>query len=172
MAKQRANEPWSQEPDRLDFEADGLKCAMRRGPFGHWCGYVGVPASHPWFGLPSNQMVKLPKKWIDRPRSPQGIGPLDLLIAALRGDDLEDGISISMALEVHGGITWAEDHAAGDEPDGNFWFGFDCAHAGDLTPDLDRSGVYRDQAYVVAECQSLALQLIEVAALATSAGAA
>ena len=34
--------PWENEPNSLDFEAEGLPCAMRRGASGIWCGYVGV----------------------------------------------------------------------------------------------------------------------------------
>ena len=43
--------PWDDEPDADDFEACGLKCAMRRHvDDGHWCGYVGVPDGHIFFG--------------------------------------------------------------------------------------------------------------------------
>jgi len=67
-------------------------------------------------------------------------------------------------IDVHGGLTWArafpggENHPATDD----WWFGFDCAHAGDLTPGSGlHSGddVYRDMIYVRAECESLAAQL-------------
>lgn len=39
--------PWLTEPNTKDWEAHGLPCALRRGPGGHWCGYVGVSAEHP-----------------------------------------------------------------------------------------------------------------------------
>lgn len=42
--------PWTYEPDRLDFEHEGLSCLLHRGPSGHWCGYCGVPRSHPSYG--------------------------------------------------------------------------------------------------------------------------
>jgi len=43
--------PWDDEPDADDFEACGLKCAMRRDSIlGHWCGYVLVPKDHAFFG--------------------------------------------------------------------------------------------------------------------------
>jgi hypothetical protein len=41
--------PWQFEPDRLDFEHRGLPCLLRRGPGGHWCGYVGVAPGHPLY---------------------------------------------------------------------------------------------------------------------------
>ena len=40
-------QPWTTEPNNIDFEAHGLPCRMRRGPVGSWNGYVGVPKGHP-----------------------------------------------------------------------------------------------------------------------------
>ena len=52
-------------------------------------------------------------------------------------------------VEVHGGLTYADrcsEHICHvpqpGEPDDVWWFGFDCAHAGDFTPGLD--AVLRD----------------------------
>jgi hypothetical protein len=49
-----------------------------------------------------------------------------------------------------------------------WWFGFDCAHLGDLAPGMLRAGfdgfqgdVYRDVNYVAREVTSLAAQLAE-----------
>ena len=40
--------PCETEPDSLDFEAEGLPCAMRRNTrFGTWRRYVGVGRSIP-----------------------------------------------------------------------------------------------------------------------------
>lgn len=39
--------PWDNEPDRVDFIHAGFSCFMLRNDMGHWCGYVGVPSSHP-----------------------------------------------------------------------------------------------------------------------------
>lgn len=42
---------WDNEPeDRIDFIHAGFACLMLRGPIGSWCGYVGVPETHPAFG--------------------------------------------------------------------------------------------------------------------------
>jgi len=39
---------WQSEPDRVDWRRSGLPCFIQRHPeFGQWCGYVGVPQSHP-----------------------------------------------------------------------------------------------------------------------------
>jgi hypothetical protein len=71
-------------------------------------------------------------------------------------------------LEVHGGLTYSS-----TEDDGIHWFGFDCAHAGDLSPGILihllktriteygylRDETYRTWGYVKAETLRLAEQL-------------
>ena len=180
--------PWETEPDSLDFEAEGLPCVMRRNPgWGTWCGYVGVGPEHPLYGLPTNHLLKLPSSWFVGRRLDQGYGPMDLFIHAMSGaTSMADSCPICLAFEVHGGVNFAEDNPPGREPDGRWWFGFDCGHAGDYIPGgemLDEmkrqmidsmpdearntmrrivfgeAAIYRDQQYVVGECQSLAAQL-------------
>ena len=179
--------PWETEPSSLDFEAEGLPCVMRRNPgWGTWCGYVGVGPEHPLFGLPTNHPLKLPASWFEGRRGLQGTGSMDMFMHILRGKDLLESCEISIALQVHGGCNFAESSPPGREPDGRWWFGFDCGHAGDFVPGgemLDEmkrqmidsmpdearktmrrivfgeAAIYRDQQYVVGECQSLAAQL-------------
>lgn len=133
--------PWMQEPDKVEWCAHGLVClAVRHESLGHWCGYVGVPPGHPAYGKE---------------------GSLDVL--------------------VHGGLTYArpcdvrnKEHgvchvARPGEPEPLFWLGFDCAHAGDLSPALAQRlrylglpsarGAYRTLPYVRGECALLAAQL-------------
>ena len=57
MSKERPNPryqygpgPWDDEPDRLEFEAHGLPCLMRRQDLGAWCGYAAVSPGHPLHG--------------------------------------------------------------------------------------------------------------------------
>lgn len=38
------------EPDHVDFEHAGFPCILHRNNLGAWCGCVGVPEGHPWFG--------------------------------------------------------------------------------------------------------------------------
>ena len=65
---------------------------------------------------------------------------------------------------VHGGLTYADPLRYKD----GWWLGFDCGHAGDLSPGyldhphlsrLAHSGTYRTIAYVRQECEELALQI-------------
>jgi hypothetical protein len=183
--------PWETEPSHLDFEAEGLPCAMRRCIYGSWCGYVGVGPEHPLYGLPYNHPLKLPSSWFEGRTFDQGVGPFDIFMHALSGaKSIDDACPISIAFHVHGGCNWTDDHVPHQDPDGRWWFGFDCGHAGDYMPGKSesvgrimdemvdsmpeaaretmrrimretaaRTGDYRDQQYVVGECQSLAAQL-------------
>src|SRR5262249_14225809 len=102
--------PWQQEPDKRQW-ADpdtGLPCLILRGPVGALCGYVGGPPSHPVYGK----------------------------------DYCEVDVS------VHGGLSFADRCHRGDEAtaichlpapgesDDVWWLGFDCAHSGDLAPEM------------------------------------
>ena len=44
--------PWDNEPDQSTWTdpATGLTCVALRRPRGHWCGYVGLPKTHPLHG--------------------------------------------------------------------------------------------------------------------------
>jgi hypothetical protein len=82
---------------------------------------------------------------------------------------------------VHGGLTFSDFCQESDsnhgichlvEPgddDHVWWLGFDCAHAGDMSPAFKEWGMkflrydqYRDMEYVRGQCQNLARQLKEV----------
>lgn len=161
--------PWDAEPNQLDFEADGLPCAMRRGWSGVWCGYVGIGQDHPWFGLSHNTLIKPTRAMLDN-RTFDDTGVFDLFMASISGKNPHEELEIAMALRVHGGITYSADHIVEPEvPAGFFWYGFDCGHAGDYMPAMARrfpglmdGAVYRDQQFVVSECQSLAAQLVKI----------
>lgn len=45
--------PWDSEPDIVSWtdEVTGLECLIVRTSLGSLCGYVGVPATHPWAGM-------------------------------------------------------------------------------------------------------------------------
>ena len=138
--------PWQGEPDKVQWQDPdtGLPCLAVRSTTGSWCGYVGTPQDHPFFGL-----------------------------------DYDDE---KIDVEVHGGLTFSGFCAKDDkehgichrpdpgEPDKVWWLGFDCSHAGDLTPGLAATlkkygapsfpgVIYRDLVYLKSQVAKLALQL-------------
>lgn len=165
--------PWTNEPDFVVWTdaATGYRCLMRRGPTGAWCGYVQVPESHPLYGVPYYRTTK----WLERllrARLEQPVGErpgLAVMIAYLTGKAVA---SPEIVFTVHGGITFSGPRET--EPNGKkggWWFGFDCAHAGDFSPKIQallgrvggRPGEeYRDRAYVQSEVERLAIQLFLV----------
>lgn len=132
---------WDTEPNRKHWidEATGLDCLIVRNNLfdkGALCGYVGIPPNHPWFGK-----------------------------------DYDDD---EIYAEVHGGLTFAGAcsgkicHGENGEKVANkevWWFGFDCAHAGDYIPGSEKyyklsfPETYRNITYVEAQCRSLASQI-------------
>ncbi|MGE8691120.1 MAG: hypothetical protein ACN6PJ_28510 [Achromobacter sp.] len=121
----------------------------------HRCGYVGVPAGHPLFGIRYSQ----PCVALMRPAEGETIGkrsPLALLCAA--GDEHRMQ-SPEVVFDVHGGITYSNGTADYPAPSALWWFGFDCAHSGDRSHG-GSTGVMRDLPYCVDECESLASQIV------------
>ena len=141
---------WDGEPDKVQWPdaATGLPClAVRHPRRGNWCGYVGLPPEHPLYG----------KDYSDE----------------------------AVSFDVHGGMTFADQcrpggdeshgvcHVPGPgEPDHVWWFGFDCAHSCDCSPDdvklanergypftLHGDEIYRSLSYVHVECTRLAEQV-------------
>jgi hypothetical protein len=140
------NGPWTTEPDKAQWvdEATGLDCLIVRNRGGALCGYVGLPPGHRAHGVDYDDVTPYP--------------------------------------DVHGGLTFAgpcqEDNGGGrgichvpepGRPADVWWLGFDCAHAGDMSPrwadhlpaSLRMHEVYRDFDYVKAEVERLAAQLAD-----------
>lgn len=148
--------PWMSEPDRIEWEHAGRPCLMVRHPrSGHWCGYAAVDPGHPLHGEDYDSQ----KFYVE----PEG--------------ERETWDTVASA---HGGLTYCG-VCRGDvchvakpgEPDDVWWFGFDCAHAGDLSPGymekyrewglgLSDYETYKDAAYVQAETNELAEALAAV----------
>ena len=125
----------------------GLPCLIVRNRSGALCGYVGVERVHPWYA----------KEYSEK-------GPREM--------------------EVHGGLTFASkctpphpdfaEHRrichipSPGESDDIWWFGFDCAHAWDLSPGrtppdfASGEDVYRNIEYVKIEVAELARQLRDI----------
>ena len=141
--------PWISEPDRLQWRTEaGLPGLIVRNHFGSLCGYAAVPPDHP---LHSRKYEAI-----------------DV--------DVHGGLNYSDCCMETGPVCHVPDPG---EPADVWWFGFDCGHAWDLQPGLaarerglsdfpqnlyDRlraSETYRDLAYVRAEVESLARQLVK-----------
>jgi hypothetical protein len=187
---------WQSEPDKKQWldEGTGYPCLIVRGPSGALCGYVGVPRGHPHYGKHydhedisvevhggltfSDLCAEAPtreawERFKERGRRAQAEAkryPYGDSARFLRERILE--------LENYGAfVTWHEaakicHRVEAGEDDAVWWFGFDCAHAWDLTPGYralsrhfrsDDDDVYRDQGYVEDECRKLARQLKEAA---------
>jgi len=51
LQEQNIHGAWDAEPNRMEWEHQGLQCLLVRHEHSlHWCGYVGIPPSHPLFG--------------------------------------------------------------------------------------------------------------------------
>lgn len=179
--------PWDGEPDKAQWtdEATGLPCLIVRNRMGALCGYVGVPAAHPWHGKDYSDRVPESQQSQEPIGNEARMSPIAMLCAAASADDQPGTVPIDCAIVVHGGLTYADRCDVGNrehgichlpgpgEPDDVWWFGFDCSHHMDLVPQMakiDREhgwatdGTYRGFGYVRSECALLAKQLAAVAA--------
>lgn len=211
--------PWQSEPDKMQWqdEATGLPCLIVRGPVGALCGYVGIAPDHPAYGLsydgtPDNEHRAHIKAVWDHMRTGfkhyDGSAEMheavrDSIMSMPEPPAVVPGIGECVAeLEAHGGLTYSG-CCQGDichvpesnQPDNVWWFGFDCAHAWDLCPLMEKTyrevaaktphipkpdllvayerehpDIYRDIPYVQAEVAGLAKQLAEIASKASPAG--
>lgn len=151
-----------------DFIHNGMRCVVVFTRTGHRCGYVGINKEHRLYGVDYDQHIEfLTKESIENtPIGKRGI----LSIVFWDGES----VTPEIYFDVHGSITYA---GSGDYPVESdlWWFGFDCAHAGDR-PDYNKlreyglaneeeimpwdvEGVIRSQEYVEQECRNLADQL-------------
>lgn len=170
--------PWQHEPDKLDWrdERTSLPCAIRRSMVGALCGYVGVPPGHAFFGWSYRDSVRVRDEFLQNREVGRDIGVLDAFTYGLQGGPEHGTIPLGMALRVHYGMTFSGEFPAGEAPCEAWWFGFDCGHAGDLSPALavlyremdltefHAGDVYRDINYVKGQCELLAFQLRQLEA--------
>lgn len=171
LGRKMPNGPWLNEPDKMqwvDLET-GLPCLIVRSPTtGALCGYAGVYPGHVLHGVDYAGCPIWCEESQNDPyphcsHSPESI------------------------LQVHGGITFSDGCAHGDdessgichipEPgtsDDVHWFGFDCAHCFDLSPGLSPmfkgdNREYRDIVYVAKQVHRLASQLSRITPATLSA---
>lgn len=107
--------PWDDEPDRAEWELSGFPClALRHPSSGHWCGYVGVPVGHPWYGKSAS--------WSD-------------------GDDIDADVHGGLT---YAAVCTEDDRPAYEQvchvtagEDRRWWIGFDCHHYMDIAPGFE-----------------------------------
>lgn len=156
-----------------DFAAHGLRCVVLMTDMGHRCGYVGIPPNHPLHGLDySEPSPVLDAAWEQAKLGP--IGKRGIIPMLFHVGQAQAHPAARVVFDVHGSLTFADSDPRYPVPnDGLWWFGFDCAHAGDA-PDVERivnaptrgicrrlpqTGVVRSQEYLEEECRKLAEQL-------------
>lgn len=131
------------EPDKAQWAAHGLDCLIVRGPSGALCGYVGVPESHPCFGVGyENVDVEVH-------------GGLTFADRCQPTDDPAKHICHMEEFSVNKTV---------------WWLGFDCAHAWDICPAYQRAEflfsfmeeTYKSFPYVQQQVEKLAAQLAEI----------
>lgn len=99
------------EPDKAQWvdEQTGLDClAVRNRRLGHWCGYVGVPESHHYFGKDYDEVDA----------------------------DVHGGLTFADVCQENDkehGICHIPEHG---RPEKVWWLGFDCAHLNDVSPGI------------------------------------
>lgn len=150
---------WDDEPDKRQWQdpATGLPCLINRGPSGALCGYVGVPDAHPLHGLSYDECWNAIEPHAHGGLtfasgcSDTGRERFNKMTAAIparkkeasiypRGDSanwLRDWLPSLDNFEAWQSRIQATSicHITGEgEPDNIWWFGFDCAHAGDFCP--------------------------------------
>lgn len=157
--------PWNEELDYLQWRhfMNPYTFAIHRNHVGSWCGYLGINVGSTEHLLFTNHFR-------------------EHLLAELTGEvPVENSIQSALnTFHVHGGVTYQRRDFQEDrernpstEPVPHFlelpfttqgyWIGFDCAHGGDLMPNmpgiLGEHGHYRTQEYVVSELYHLSRQV-------------
>jgi len=146
------------------WKSSGLTCVVYRFlSYGHWCGYVGLSKSHKLYGKDYGDLIKVPKKIINRKVDVDKIGVINLLCVDKK--NLDNGkLELGMAFDAHGGITFAGELSCW-KLDNKWFIGFDTAHAGDMryepdfNPEPYPGDVYRTKEYTIKETENLAKQL-------------
>lgn len=140
------NKVWENEGKSYPFidQETNYGCFIYRHPrYGHLCGYVDIPATHPLFGIDYRSNI------------------FDMIIGNL---EVHGGITFTGRLENPYNINELPDYF----DDLHDWLiGFDCNHAEDYAPfkPCDEGEVielkqeYRTARYVADECRKLAKQL-------------
>lgn len=149
---------WLEEPDKCQWIDEDTKypCLIVRNPNGgNLCGYAGVTEDHPWFGINYQDPAPGYEHHID-------------CIISVHGE--VNYSSFCQDNDKEHGVCHIPEPGATDRV---WWFGFDCAHCQDISPQyqyrfgnwskIEESRTYKNIEYVRKETESLAAQLYLVA---------
>ena len=118
----------------FDFiSEEGLRCVgIAITDMGHRCGYVGVPRGHVLYGVEYNETLPDAISFVtdeimeNAEIGSRGAIPVFFAAFSNRMNRLD------VVIDVHGSLTYSGRSEQYPIPDTNlWWFGFDCAHAGD-----------------------------------------
>ncbi len=134
-------------------------CVVIMTGMGHRCGYVGVPKSHCLYGVGYSDKTDKLTPYVDKNKDMELDKNKTAIIAWFC---FTDCLRPGMVFQVHGGLTYSGESATYPvSRKDTWWFGYDCAHAGD-GGGMFSTGVVRTAEYCKQECENLAAQLMEV----------
>ena len=128
-------------------------CMAQRGPLQNWNGYVGVGQDSALFGLSYGELGE--RFGWDIPAH-GGLTIANTILPFKRNEKRPH----EQLRYVHNQKGWARK---------KWFFGFDCAHSGDLIPNKEMqrftslmSGEYRDQKFIIERIKALAAHLLKI----------
>jgi hypothetical protein len=158
-------------------EGDFPFAIVKHDELGTLCGYMGVPPVHPWYGKHCDDLDVEVHGGLTYGHHQNWGHPLEIARAeqqiaeALKGKETFPGLWETLARGHSRHLEFEQAHAGEDSEYpvktglDIWWFGFDCAHAGDLIPGLSHhspllqaSEVYRDEEYVRGQLKYLGAQ--------------
>jgi hypothetical protein len=142
-----------------EFMYKNHECRILRSNLGHLCGYVRVHEDHPFYGLHYSDSVSVPLSVMNNDVDLRDVSILSIVSDSLDGTLDEGNLSIASILRVHGGVTFSGNPANGED---GWWYGFDCAHAGDYIPASAFGGTYKEVSFVENQCKLLVEDLMTI----------
>lgn len=118
------------EPSEAIFMSEGLNCMIARNPeLKTYCGYVGIPKEHKFYGLSCDDTVLKTESTVIYPND-----KILNMLYMLRKEP--ENVPLSLLFNVHGGLSYASNNNPlfRDVEDTLWWLGFDCGHSDDLAP--------------------------------------
>jgi len=162
--------PWDEEADKIGWidEETGIRCIILRQKNGSLSGYAAVDPDNPLFGythdaLPADLAssvhggVTYGKDCEENNHSQVRVNPRQERYTVCH-------VTMTRTVWDTKTVQDTEDKFTGEDEKPAWWFGFNTDHAGDYVPlgtstQREHDRIYRDQAYVYAQCIALARRL-------------